>query len=424
LRPADARLQEFIGLARAISLKIVDARILPLRAVRSATYIGGGQAERLQALVEEKGIKLVLVDASLTPTQQRNLERATGAKVLDRTALILEIFGERAVTREGVLQVELAHLTYQKGRLVRSWTHLERQRGGGGFLGGPGETQIESDRRQLQERITVLRKRIAKVRRTRTEQRKTRRAIPFPLVALVGYTNAGKSSLFNQLTGAGVRAENQLFATLDTKVRRASLPRGTAVLFSDTVGFVSQLPTELVAAFRGTLEEVTDARVIVHVRDISTEHSAAEAADVEKILTEIGVDGTRVPIIEVWNKIDLLSPERGKELAEIAALPHREANGTRTPRAFTVSATTGQGCDALLEEIENRLFTGSSIYELSLPATDGKRANWLHEHGDVLDRVVHDDGLVTMRVRIGPTVQSEFLSRYESELADQLVPLA
>jgi GTPase len=420
-RPPAARLEEFTGLARAIRLEIVFAEILRLRAVRPSTFIGGGQAERLREMVEEDGVELVLVDGALTPTQQRNLERATGAKVLDRTALILEIFGERAVTREGVLQVELAHLSYQKGRLVRSWTHLERQRGGGGFLGGPGETQIESDRRQLQERITVLHRRIAKVQRTRTEQRKSRRAIPFPLIALVGYTNAGKSSLFNQLTGAHEQARDQLFATLDTKVRRTDLPGGAKVLFSDTVGFVSELPTELVAAFRGTLEEVTDARVIVHVRDISSPQSVAEAADVEKILADIGVDPARVPLIEVWNKIDLVTPERRAELLELAKVEHIDASGQMRPRAFVLSATTGQGCEALLAEIEARIFTGAVEYEVMLAAADGKRLSWLYENGDVLSRAMEGDDQIAIRVRIGQRVRTRFLADFSDTLAAPMV---
>ncbi len=334
----ESRKSEFEGLAGAMNFDIVFSEIFRVREIKPATFIGGGHVEELKRRVKEDEIDVLIVDTALHPIQQRNLEKETGAKVLDRTGLILEIFGERAATREGVLQVELAHLNYQKSRLVRSWTHLERQRGSGGFgfMGGPGETQLESDRRQLTDRIKMLEERIEKVRQTRGQQKGRRDAVPFQVVALVGYTNAGKSSLFNRLTGAGVFAKNLLFATLDTTVRKIALPHGREVMLSDTVGFVSDLPTDLIAAFRATLEEVLEAHVILHVRDVANPDHAAQATDVLKVLDELGVSAETTPIIEVWNKIDLLErdPEDG-----------RPALGTIAPMGKVVGVGAGFGRD-------------------------------------------------------------------------------
>ena len=371
----EARKAEFEGLAEAIRLEIVFSEVIRVREVRPATFIGGGHAETIGARVKSENIELLLVDAALTPIQQRNLERETGAKVLDRTALILEIFGERAATREGVLQVELAHLNYQKSRLVRSWTHLERQRGGFGFLGGPGETQIESDRRLLQERIKLLEERIEKVRRTRAQQRGDRDETKYPVVALVGYTNAGKSSLFNALTGAEVFAKNLLFATLDTTIRKLELPHGREVMLSDTVGFVADLPTDLVAAFRATLEEVVEADVILHVRDIASPDHPAQATDVLRVLDELGVSAEVTPIIEVWNKIDLLPRGEDGAGADSPASP-----AGKVVAAVPVSAVTGEGLDALKAQIETTLSASSRLFRVDVPHIAGGDVGWLYGH--------------------------------------------
>jgi GTP-binding protein HflX len=368
-RATEMRKTEFEGLARAIGLDIVFSEVIRVREVKPATFIGAGHVEELKKRVTAEGIELLLLDTALAPIQQRNLETETGAKVLDRTGLILEIFGERAATREGVLQVELAHLNYQRSRLVRSWTHLERQRGGFGFLGGPGETQIESDRRLLEDRIKLLDERLEKVKRTRGQQRGNRDALQLPIVALVGYTNAGKSSLFNRLTGAGVFAENLLFATLDTTLRKLQLPHGRDVMLSDTVGFVADLPTTLVAAFRATLEEVTDADLILHVRDIANPDTAAQAADVLKVLGELGVSADKTPIVEVWNKIDLLGDERD---ALQTVLPVGSVAGT-----VPVSAQTGEGIDELLALIEGSLAARSRTYRERVPHANGADVGWL-----------------------------------------------
>jgi len=331
LHGVEARKAEFEGLAGAIKLDVVFSEVMKVREIKPATFLGSGHVAELIASVKELKVELVVVDTALSPIQQRNLEKETGAKVLDRTALILEIFGARAASREGVLQVELAHLNYQKSRLVRSWTHLERQRGGFGFLGGPGETQIETDRRIIEDRIKLLEERLERVKRTRAQQRGKRDAAPFQMVALVGYTNAGKSSLFNALTGAGVFAEDLLFATLDTTVRKINLPHGREVMLSDTVGFVADLPTDLVAAFRATLEEVVEASIILHVRDMANPDHAAQGQDVLKVLADLGVTGEKSAIIEVWNKIDLLP--RSADGAGLGQDRRRPARPARPDRA-------------------------------------------------------------------------------------------
>jgi len=389
------RLTEATGLAEAIDLEIADARIVPVATPRPATLFGSGKVEEIRALVEETGAGLVIVDHAITPVQQRNLEKACNAKVLDRTGLILEIFGRRARTREGRLQVELAHLTYQKGRLVRAWTHLERQRGGGGFLGGPGEAQIELDRRIIEARIEAIKKELSQVVRTRELHRAGRRKVPYPVVAIVGYTNAGKSTLFNLVTGATVLAKDQVFATLDPTMREVRLRSGRRIILSDTVGFISSLPTMLVAAFRATLEEVIEADLILHVRDISHPETDAQAADVEGVLADLGID--TVPahnhILEVWNKIDLLSPATRDEARNMARFEeHHPA---------LVSAVTGEGIPALLDAIDARLGVGDETLELTVPARDGRLLAWLHDNADVLARTTDDDtGAVHLTLRI------------------------
>jgi GTP-binding protein HflX len=386
---------------------MVFSEIVKVREVKPATFIGGGHVEELKQRVKDGAIELLLVDAALAPVQQRNLETETGAKVLDRTALILEIFGERAATREGVLQVELAHLNYQKSRLVRSWTHLERQRGGFGFLGGPGETQIESDRRLLEERIKLLEERLEKVKKTRSQQRSGREAVQIPIVALVGYTNAGKSSLFNRLTGAGVFAENLLFATLDTTLRKLELPHGRQVMLSDTVGFVSELPTTLVAAFRATLEEVTGADVILHIRDVANPDSDAQALDVLKVLGELGVSAEKTPIIEVWNKIDLLE--------------HRDVLQTLRPAGHVaatvpVSAQTGEGTDRLLEVIEATLGQKSKVFRVRIPHTNGADVGWLYGHAEIIGKDEPDEEGQTYEVRVDPRHRDSLVQRFAGRI--------
>ena len=408
LHGVEARKAEFEGLAEAIRLEIAFSDIMKVREVRPATFLGAGHVAEITKRVKEMGVELVLVDTALSPIQQRNLERETGAKVLDRTALILEIFGERAATREGVLQVELAHLNYQKSRLVRSWTHLERQRGGFGFLGGPGETQIESDRRLLQERIAHLEDRIEKVRKTRAQQRGRRDAVPFSTVALVGYTNAGKSSLFNRLTGAGVFAKDLLFATLDTTIRKIELPHGREVMLSDTVGFVADLPTDLVAAFRATLEEVVDADVVLHVRDVANTDHAAQASDVLKVLAELGVSGEKVAIIEVWNKVDML--ERAGD-GERPALAGVQPAG-RVFASVPVSAQTGEGVDLLLETIERAMGAESRTFKVRIAHQDGADVAWLYSHAEVVDRGEPGEVDQTYEVRVEPRHSVAFADRF------------
>ena len=406
-RPTEARLDEAVGLARAIDLDVVGSSSIGLNALRPATYIGKGKVEEIASLVRADDIGLVVMDCALSPVQQRNLEKAWGAKVIDRTGLILEIFGRRARTREGTLQVELAHLSYQKSRLVRSWTHLERQRGGFGFLGGPGETQIEADRRLIQERMTRIERDLETVTQTRALHRASRRRVPYPIVALVGYTNAGKSTLFNRLTSAGVLAENMLFATLDPTSRSIKLPHGETVILSDTVGFISDLPTMLVAAFRATLEDVIEADVLLHVRDISHGETEAEAGDVQRVLRDLGINPEdRRRLIEVWNKADLLPDgEREKLEARIARMPAEQ-------RPALVSAAVGQGIDALLKAIELRISEGRPSFQIVLDPSDGQGLNWLYEQAEVLDRRTDSDGQLHLVVRVASDKEPRLLIRF------------
>ncbi len=391
-RDPEARLAEASSLTRAIGLEVGHAEVIVLASAKPATLFGTGKVETLGELIEALHIDVVVIDSAVTPVQQRNLEKAWKCKVIDRTGLILEIFGERARTREGRLQVELAHLTYQRSRLVRTWTHLERQRGGFGFLGGPGESQLEIDRRLIGERIAKLRKELDQVVRTRELHRKSRRKVPYPIVALVGYTNAGKSTLFNRLTRAEVLAEDMLFATLDPTMRVLKLPDGRRIILSDTVGFISDLPTHLVAAFRATLEEVLEADIILHVRDIAHADSDAQAADVRDVLRDLGVEpDTHENLIEVWNKIDLLTPERHEVLTERA-----QAEG---PDHVAVSALTAEGCDGLLAELARRLGASRQPMQVTVDAGDGATMAWLHRHGEVLGRT-GDEGVVTLTVAL------------------------
>ena len=396
-RAAEARLAEAVGLCASIGLVVVHDAILPLRIRRPSTLLGEGQVATQGRALSRRHVTVVVVDAMLSPVQQRNLERAWGCKVIDRTGLILDIFGERAATKEGTLQVELAHLEYQRSRLVRSWTHLERQRGGFGFLGGPGETQIEADRRLIDERLVRLKKDLEQVRRTRGLHRSARKRVPFPVVALVGYTNAGKSTLFNALTGAEVVAKDQLFATLDPTMRGLRLPSGRRAILSDTVGFISELPHELVEAFRATLEEVSQADVILHVRDAAHPDTAAQRADVMKVLDEMVADGALEAswpsrTIEVLNKADLMGGVEGV---------------TVRSGAVAVSAITGDGLRVLAEAIDARIAEGMEIASYEIAPEDGARIAWLYQHGAVVARS-DDDSAVRVTVRLLPADRARF----------------
>ncbi len=396
-RSPEARLEEAVGLALAIDLEVVYRGLISLGEVKPATYLGSGKVEEVAGIVAAEEVGLVFFDAALSPVQQRNLEKAWSTKVVDRTALILEIFGQRARTKEGALQVELAHLNYQRSRLVRSWTHLERQRGGFGFLGGPGETQIEADRRQIGDRIIRIEKDLEQVKRTRALHRTSRRRVPYPVVALVGYTNAGKSTLFNRLTRSEVMAQDLLFATLDPTLRSVDLPHGTRIILSDTVGFISELPTQLVAAFRATLEEVIEADVILHVRDMSHPDSDAQAQDVRDVLTELGIEvEASGRMVEVWNKIDLLPEEAREQLSNTAG---RIDLGDRP---VLVSALTGEGTGDLLDVAERMITAGRVMLDVTIPVEDGEGLGWLYRHGEVLERRTDDTGEMHVALRILP----------------------
>lgn len=396
-RTSDERLAEAVELARALEVDVRAASIAPLRAAAPATLFGKGKLAEIGECCADQDIALVIVDGPLTPVQQRNLERAWGVKVIDRTGLVLEIFARRARTREGRLQVELARLEYERSRLVRTWTHLERQRGGFGFLGGPGETQIEADRRLLLERITRLKSDLAEVRRTRGLQRRSRGRVPFPTIALVGYTNAGKSTLFNRLTKAKVVAADQLFATLDPTMRRMALPEGRPAILSDTVGFISDLPHELVEAFHATLEEVREADVVVHVRDVSSAGFIAEGVDVAKVLTELGSANGDRPIIEAWNKADRLTPESLAEVQEQA----------RAAGAVLISALSGAGCDELRQRLATLVDPGAPV-SLRLALGDGEGLAWLYRHGRVRERNEADGA-----VCLSAVLDSKALGQFE-----------
>ena len=402
MRTPEARLEEAVALAGAIDLEVVHAALVPLAKPKPATLIGSGSIASLGAIVKERQIGVAVVDATVSPVQQRNLEKAWGCKVIDRTGLILEIFGARARTHEGRLQVELAALTYQRSRLVRSWTHLERQRGGFGFLGGPGESQLEIDRRLIGERIAKIKQELDETKRTRALHRDARKRVPYPIVALVGYTNAGKSTLFNRLTQASVRAEHLLFATLDPTLRRLELPSGRTAILSDTVGFISDLPHQLVAAFRATLEEVTEADLIVHVRDIHHPDTEAQRRDVQSVLMELGL-GAQVEhgLVEALNKIDLLDPG-----ARAALLGHAVRNDGAVP----ISAVTGEGCDQLLSVVETRVDGGRRLVDLNVPLTDGAAIAWLYRNGDVVSRR-DDEERAHLSVRLADADLGRFRSR-------------
>lgn len=402
-RHPDARLEEAAGLALALDLEVRETMVAVLRKLTPATLFGSGKVDEVGAIVRACEADVVIIDDALTPVQQRNLEKAWQAKVMDRTGLILEIFARRARTREGRLQVELARLTYERSRLVRTWTHLERQRGGFGVMGGPGETQIETDRRLIADKIGKLKRELVEVRRTRTLQRSARRRVPFPSVALVGYTNAGKSTLFNRLTEAKVLAEDMLFATLDPTLRSLKLPDGRPAILSDTVGFISDLPHELVEAFRATLEEVREADVVLHVRDIASEETGAQAQDVRTVLERLEVDMDERRILEVWNKADLLPADDRDDLVRDARRAH--------PPAVVVSAVTGEGVDALLAAVA-ALVDEAPPVDVTTPAGEGAAVAWLYRHGRVIEREEAEDGAVRLSVSLTAQALGQFEQLY------------
>lgn len=405
-RDSAARLDEIVGLALAIGLKIIHAETFTLGRIKPSTLFGKGAVENIAAVIADKDIDVAIIDAALTPIQQRNLERDIECKVIDRTGLILEIFGERARTREGRLQVELAALTYQRSRLVRSWTHLERQRGGAGFMGGPGETQIETDRRQIDKRLTRLRRDLKDVKRTRDLHRKARRRTPYPIVALVGYTNAGKSTLFNRLTNANVDAQDQLFATLDPTMRSIELESGRSLILSDTVGFISDLPHELVTAFHATLEEVTEADILIHVRDVAHPDSNAQKNDVLNVLATLGLgdndDIKGKKFIEALNKIDAVEADQRDVLINKAE--------RASAHVIPVSALTGEGCRELLETIDSLLARSTSTHAIDVESSDGATLSWLYDHGEIIERLDDDHG-VHVKVRLDDANWARFEQR-------------